>query len=89
MDQNVILSVGQDALRLIVYLSGPLLLAALIVGLVVGVFQAATQIQEQTLSFIPKLLGMVVALIVLGPWMVQLWLVFTRELVAGIPTMIG
>lgn len=89
MDQNIVLQLGREALHLIVFLSAPLLLAALVVGLVVGVFQAATQIQEQTLSFIPKLMGLVLALVVMGPWMVQLWLTFTQELFLNIPEIIG
>ena len=89
MDQNVVLELGQQALRLIVFLSAPLLVSALVVGLLVGVFQAATQIQEQTLSFIPKLMALVVALVVMGPWMVELWLTFTQELFLGIPEIIG
>ena len=89
MDQDIIIEVGQDALFLIVALAGPLLVSALVVGLLVGVFQAATQIQEQTLSFIPKLLALVVALAVLGPWLLNNWLVFTESLFYRIPELIG
>ena len=70
MGPETVLTVGRDALWLAVLLAGPLLLAALGVGLLIGIFQAATQIQEMTLSFIPKLLALVVALFVAGPWMV-------------------
>lgn len=89
MDQDIIIEVGRDALFLIVALAGPLLLSALLVGLLVGVFQAATQIQEQTLSFIPKLLALVLALVVLGPWLLNYWLVFTESLFYRIPDLIG
>jgi len=89
MDQDVVIDVGREALFLIVALAGPLLLSALMVGLLVGVFQAATQIQEQTLSFIPKLLALVVALVVLGPWLLNYWLVFTESLFFRIPDLIG
>ena len=89
MDQDVVIEVGRDALFLIVALAGPLLLSALLVGLLVGVFQAATQIQEQTLSFIPKLLALVVALVVMGPWLLNYWLVFTESLFYRIPDLIG
>lgn len=89
MDQNTVLQVGEEALYLIVSLAAPLLLSALAVGLLVSIFQAATQIQEQTLSFIPKLMALVLALVVMGPWMLQLWVSFTQSLFLRIPMMIG
>lgn len=89
MDQGVVLEIGRETLELIVYLSAPLLVSALLVGLLVSVLQAATQIQEQTLSFIPKLMALVVALVVMGPWMLQMWVVFTQELFFRIPDLIG
>ncbi len=89
MDESVVLDVGNSALYLIMYLSAPLLLAALATGFIVSVLQAATQIQEQTLSFIPKLIAIVVALMVMGPWMLQLWLTFTHDLFMSIPDLIG
>lgn len=89
MDESVVLDIGNSALYLIMYLSAPLLLAALITGFVISVLQAATQIQEQTLSFIPKLVAIVIALMVTGPWMLQLWLTFTHDLFMSIPDMIG
>lgn len=89
MDQNAVLQIGREALELIVFLAAPLLLSALTVGLFISVLQAATQIQEQTLSFIPKLMALVVALIMMGPWMLQLWINFTRQLYMGIPMIIG
>jgi len=89
MTEDMVLQVGEDALLLIVYLAAPLLLSALFVGLLVGVLQAVTQIQEQTLSFIPKLMALVVALILMGPWLLQLWITFTQELFMQIPSLIG
>lgn len=89
MNEDVVLQVGREALFLIVALAGPLLLAALAVGLLIGVLQAATQIQEQTLSFIPKLLALVVALIIMGPWLLTSWVVYTEELFYRIPELIG
>ena len=80
MNEDVVLQIGREALFLIVSLAAPLLLSALFVGLLVGVFQAATQIQEQTLSFIPKLMALVVALIVMGPWLLQSWVSYTTSL---------
>ncbi|PCI81656.1 MAG: flagellar biosynthetic protein FliQ [SAR86 cluster bacterium] len=89
MTEDMVLQIGEDALLLIVYLAAPLLLSALFVGLMVGVLQAVTQIQEQTLSFIPKLMALVVALIVMGPWLLQLWITFTLDLFMQIPSLIG
>ncbi|MBT7313678.1 MAG: flagellar biosynthesis protein FliQ, partial [Halieaceae bacterium] len=81
--------VGRDALWMTVLLAGPLLGAALAVGLLIGIFQAATQIQEMTLSFIPKLLALVVALFIAGPWMIQVLVTFSKRLITGIPGLIG
>ncbi len=89
MTEDMVLQIGEDALLLIVYLAAPLLLSALAVGLIVGVLQAVTQIQEQTLSFIPKLMALVVALVVMGPWLLQLWVSFTQDLFLQIPSLIG
>jgi flagellar biosynthesis protein FliQ len=89
MDESIVLDVGNSALYLIMYLSAPLLLAALVTGFIISVLQAATQIQEQTLSFIPKLVAIVVALMIMGPWMLQLWLTFTHDLFMSIPDLIG
>lgn len=89
MNEDTVLQIGREALYLIVSLAAPLLLSALAVGLLVGVFQAATQIQEQTLSFIPKLMALVIALIVMGPWLLQTWVSFTQSLFLRIPTLIG
>ncbi len=89
MTEELVLQVGREALYLIVYLAAPLLLSALLAGLVIGVFQAATQIQEQTLSFIPKLGALVLALLLMGPWLLQMLLNFTENLFISIPGMIG
>lgn len=89
MEQELILQIGREALYLTSSLAAPLLLSALAVGLIVGIFQAATQIQEMTLSFIPKLIVLVIALMIAGPWMLQSWLTFTRDLFEQIPALIG
>lgn len=89
MTPETVMTLGQRALEITMLLAAPLLLAALLVGLLVGVFQAATQINEMTLSFIPKLLGMAVALVVAGPWMLKLIVGYTRELFESIPGLIG
>jgi flagellar biosynthesis protein FliQ len=89
MTPQTVLSIGQQALELTMLLSAPLLGAALITGLVVSIFQAATQINEMTLSFIPKLLAIFAALVVTGPWMLTVMTDFMRRLFLAIPTLIG
>ena len=89
MGPETVLDVGRDALWMTVLLAGPLLGAALAVGLLIGIFQAATQIQEMTLSFIPKLLALVVALFIAGPWMIQVLVTFSKRLITVIPGLIG
>ncbi len=89
MTPETVMTMGRQALELTILLSAPLLLTALAVGLVVGLFQAATQIQEMTLSFIPKLLGMGVAFLIAGPWMLRLLVDFTRQLIMDLPNLIG
>ena len=83
------MTIGQRALEITMLLAAPLLLAALMIGLLVGVFQAATQINEMTLSFIPKLIGMAGTLVVAGPWMLKTIVGYTRELFESIPGLIG
>ena len=89
MGPETVLDVGRDALWMTVLLAGPLFAAALAVGLLIGIFQAATQIQEMTLSFIPKLLALVVTLFIGGPWMIQVLTTFSKRLIVGIPGLIG
>jgi flagellar biosynthetic protein FliQ len=89
MTPETVMTIGQRALEITILLSAPLLLAALIIGLLVGVFQAATQINEMTLSFIPKLIGMAGTLVIAGPWMLKTIVGYTRELFESIPGLIG
>ncbi len=89
MTPESVLTIGRHALEVTLLLSAPLLLAALAVGLLVGVFQAATQINEMTLSFIPKLLGVAVALALGGPWMLKVLVSYTRDLITSIPSLVG
>lgn len=89
MDQDAVLSLSNQALQLSLEIGLPLALVGLVVGLVVSVLQAITQIQEQTLVFIPKMLATAVLLIVAGPWMLNQLLTYTAELWAGIPSLIG
>jgi flagellar biosynthetic protein FliQ len=89
MTPETVVTVGRQALELTVTLAAPLLLTALAVGLIVGIFQAATQINEMTLSFIPKLLAMAAVLAITGPWMLRTLVEYTRNLITNIPGMIG
>ena len=72
MTPEIIMSIGHKAIEVTVLMSGPMLITALCIGLIVSIFQAATQINETTLSFIPKLLGIFVVLIIMGPWMLTI-----------------
>ncbi len=89
MTPESVLSLAQQALVITLLLSAPPLLAALITGLIVSIFQAATQINEMTLSFIPKLVAIFVVLVLSGPWMLGIFLDYIRELFTGIPGLIG
>lgn len=89
MTPETVVSIGQQALGVIVLLSAPLLLSALAVGLFIGMLQAATQINEMTLSFIPKLIVLVAALWIAGPWMLDLIMTYATRLISDIPLMIG
>ena len=89
MDPQSVITLGQQALYVLLLLAIPLLASALIVGLTVSILQAATQINEMTLSFIPKLLAMIAALVVAGPWMVTVFVDYVRRLFESIPTAIG
>jgi len=89
MTPDSVIVIGQQALVVTAMLSAPLLLAALAAGLVIGMFQAATQINEVTLSFIPKLLVLAAALYVGGGWMLKVLLGYTTSLISSIPSLIG
>ena len=89
MTPEIVLDVGRDALWVIALLSAPLLLSALAVGLIVGMIQAATQIQEMTLTFIPKLIVLALALLVAGSWMLGVLTDFSITLIQSIPELIG
>ena len=88
MDQTEVISLGTHALELSLKIALPLLLAGLVIGLVVSIFQAVTQIQEQTLTFIPKVVAMGVVLVVAGPWMLSEVITYTQQLYSSIPSMI-
>jgi len=83
------MTIGRQALEMTMLLAAPLLLVALAIGLLIGIFQAATQINEMTLSFIPKLVGMAGALLVAGPWMLKQLIDYTHALLLSIPALVG
>jgi flagellar biosynthetic protein FliQ len=85
MTPESVIAFGQHALYVAMLIAAPLLLTALAVGLLIGVIQAATQINEMTLSFIPKLIAMAVVALVTGPWMLRTLVQFTRQLIEGLP----
>ena len=89
MTPDTVIDLSQKTLYLIALISAPMLLSALAIGLLIGMFQAATSINEQTLSFIPKLMVLLLSILVAGPWMLSLLLNFSRQLYLDIPGLIG
>lgn len=89
MTPESVMALGTEAMKVALALAAPLLLAALISGLVVSLLQAATQINEMTLSFIPKILAVAATIIIAGPWMLNLLLDYMRTLFSNLPTLIG
>jgi flagellar biosynthetic protein FliQ len=89
MTPESIVTLGQQALLVLLMVSAPMLLASLAVGLVVSIFQAATQINEMTLSFIPKLVAVFVTMVVAGPWIMSTLIDYIRRLFTQIPGLIG
>lgn len=89
MTPDTVVAIIRQALEVSMLAAGPLLLASLVTGLLVSIFQAATQINEMTLSFIPKLVIMFVVLVVTGPWTLQLLVDYVVRLIGSIPTLVG
>ncbi|WP_227368225.1 flagellar biosynthesis protein FliQ [Halomonas sp. M20] len=89
MTPEMVMSTAYQGMKVTLFLAAPLLLTALFIGLLVSLFQAATQINEMTLSFIPKILGVFGALVLAGPWLIQLITHFTIDLFRNIPLMLG
>ncbi|MGE5588737.1 MAG: flagellar biosynthesis protein FliQ [Clostridia bacterium] len=85
MTEEVIAGIGQRAIFVTLEVAAPVLLFALVAGLLVSVFQAVTQIQEMTLALVPKILAVILALVVFGPWMMRMLVEFTRELFTNLP----
>ncbi|MGR9071569.1 MAG: flagellar biosynthesis protein FliQ [Gammaproteobacteria bacterium] len=89
MTPDTVYMIGQESMVVAMKLAGPILLASLAVGLVIAMFQAATQINEMTLTFVPKLMTIGVVLMLAGPWMLQVIIEFFRGLITDIPSLIG
>ena len=89
MTQDTVVSIVVQAMTVGLKVGLPILLVGLVIGLLVSIFQAVTQIQEQTLSFIPKILGLVAVIVILGPWMLGTLLTWTTQLWSSIPSVVG
>jgi len=89
MTPESVLTMGRQAIEVTLMVAAPMLLIALAIGLVVSIFQAATQINEQTLSFIPKLVGIMIALVIAGPWMLSIMLDYMRQMFTNIPLFVS
>ncbi|MCX7250468.1 flagellar biosynthesis protein FliQ [Malikia spinosa] len=89
MTPENIMTLGRQAIEVTVMVAAPLLLVALVVGLIVSIFQAATQINEATLSFIPKLLGIFATLVLAGPWMLGVLTDYLRLMLTSLPSLAG
>jgi flagellar biosynthetic protein FliQ len=89
MDSQQVFTLGQQGLYILLMVAAPVLLTVLVVGLVVSIFQAATQINEQTLSFVPKILAAVAVLAVVGPWMLTTLVEYLQRTLQAIPSVVG
>lgn len=88
MNEDVVISLGQDALKTLAMLSAPLLISTLVIGLIVSIFQALTQINENTLTFVPKMIVVAIILILCGPWMLDTMSAYTTNLFENIATVV-
>lgn len=89
MNPDTVVAIVRNALEVSMLVAGPLLLASLLIGLLISIFQAATQINEMTLTFIPKLVVMFLVLVVMGPWMLRLMVDYVVRLYGSIPTLVS
>jgi flagellar biosynthesis protein FliQ len=89
MNQDTVINLATQAMMLSLKIAGPILLLGLIIGLLVSIFQAVTSIQEQALSFIPKVVGVAVLIVVLGPWMLGQLVGYVQNLYTAIPSLVG
>jgi flagellar biosynthesis protein FliQ len=89
MNQDTVVNLATQAMSLALKVAGPLLLVGLVIGLLVSIFQAVTQIQEQSLTFIPKIIGVAALIVLLGPWMLSQLLSYAQNLWLSIPQLVG
>jgi flagellar biosynthetic protein FliQ len=89
MDAQQVFATGQQGMVLLLMVSAPILITVLVIGLVVSIFQAATQINEATLSFVPKIIGAVAVLAIMGPWMMATLVDYLRNTLMSIPGAVG
>jgi flagellar biosynthetic protein FliQ len=89
MTQDTVVNLATQAMSLALKVAGPLLLVGLVIGLLVSIFQAVTQIQEQSLTFIPKIVGVAALIVILGPWMLGQLISYAQNLYLSIPSLVG
>ncbi len=89
MNSEAVMSMTYGAMKLALFMAGPILLITLLVGLVISIFQAATQVNEMTLSFIPKLLAVGITVVLLGPWLIRLMVDYMQNLFTSIPGLVS
>jgi flagellar biosynthetic protein FliQ len=89
MDQDTVTSLATQAMTLAFTIAGPILAVGLVIGLIVSIFQAVTQIQEQSLSFIPKIVALAVLILILGPWMLSQMVSYAQNLYMSIPQLVN
>jgi flagellar biosynthesis protein FliQ len=89
MNQDTVVNLATQAMKLAIEIAGPMMLVGLVVGLVVSIFQAVTSIQEQSLTFIPKIVGLAVLIVILGPWMLGQLVSYAQNLYTSIPSLIS
>jgi flagellar biosynthetic protein FliQ len=84
VNTGIVLDIGREALKITILISAPLLIIALLVGLIISIFQATTQLQEQTLTFVPKIIAVFISIILFGPWMLTTMINYTQKLFMNI-----
>jgi flagellar biosynthetic protein FliQ len=89
MDTQTVIAIGREALTVTLMVAGPMLLVGLVIGLIISIFQSVTQINEMTLTFVPKILAVALTLLIFLPWMVNTLVDFTNHMFAMIPTLVG
>lgn len=89
MTSEAVIGIAKQGIYMILMVSGPLLLIALVVGLIISIFQATTQIQEQTLAFVPKIIAVLAGIVIFGPWMLSRMLSYTSEIFSNLARFVG